>query len=162
MVRYVKTIDELVEVVDKEFGGKKLVCPLCGGMIGIVNLPDAEIGLPELHFTQFRHPGVFCESGHCLILLEEERDYRVKADMRPGQFRIQIEDLGIKVYQVMRLIKPYLDIDQSIPNSQLYWIFMNGNGRVYTNGMEYEDAEQLLDRMEKLGARARLVTCDRE
>lgn len=162
MVHYVKTIDELVEVIDREFGGKKAVCPLCNGRIGTVNLPDVELGLPELHFTQFKHSGVFCAEGHCLILLEEDEEDKVKLKGHSGEFRIQIEDLGIKVYEVMRLIKPYLDIDQSIPNSQLYWIFMSSGSKVYTNGMEYEDAEELLDRIERLGARARLVTANIE
>ncbi|HBM80879.1 MAG: hypothetical protein QME45_03700 [Clostridiales bacterium] len=72
MIRYVKNIDELVEVIDKEFSGKYARCPVCKSDIGIVNIPNVELGLPELKFTQFKQAGVYCTQGHCIILLEDE------------------------------------------------------------------------------------------
>lgn len=157
MVRYVKTIDELVEVVDREFSYKNAVCPICKKRIGTVNIPNVELGLPELKFTQFKHPGIFCIEGHCVISLEDEKKPEEKACSTKGDRRIILESLGVKVYEVMRIIKPHLDIDESIPNSQLYWILMDKSKKVYTKGLSYDDALDLADKLQRLGASARIV-----
>jgi hypothetical protein len=157
MVRYVKNIDELVELVDREFSGGNALCPLCKKTIGTVNIQDAELGLPELKFMQFKHPGIFCTEGHCVISLEDkDAEEELKASGE-GEYHLHIEDLGIKVFEVMKMIKPYLDIDESLPNSQLYWMFMKGSERILTKGLNREQALELLDRLQKLGARAFIV-----
>lgn len=157
MVRYVKSIDELVDVVDREFSGKNAVCPICNHKIGTVNMPDVELGLPAFHFMQYRDAGIFCSEGHCIICLENESRDELKNAVSFGRCRIHILDLGYKVFEVMKFIKPYLDIDESIPNKQLYWMLMDKEKKVLTKGMDREAADDLLDRLHGIGARAEIL-----
>lgn len=157
MVHYVKTIDELVDIIDKDFSGSNAVCPICKKGIGAVNIPNVELGLPEFHFMQYKHAGIFCTEGHCVIHIEDDKNAKEKEAKASGEYRIYVEDLGIKVFEVMKIVKPYLDIDESIPNAQLYWALMDKSNRVYTKGLSNEDALDLQDKLHKLGARARIV-----
>lgn len=161
MVHYVKTIDELVELVDKEFSGINAFCPICKSSIGTVNIPDVELGLPALKFTQFKSSGVFCTQGHCIISMEEEKKHKIREqhEDNEGLYKLHIDDLGIKVFEVMKAIKPYLNMDDSIPNFQIYWMLMNNNKSNYIKSMSYKDAVKLLDKLEELGARVQLVKC---
>lgn len=158
MLRHVSTIDELVELIDREFSGNSAVCPICKSEIGTVNIPDVELGLPELKFMEFKFPGVFCTQGHCLISMENNIKAQEKNGAEPGVYRLYIEDLGVKVFEVMKIVKPYLNIDESMPNTQLYWVLMNKQNIVYTKGLSYEDAYDLLDKIQSLGARVRMIT----
>jgi hypothetical protein len=157
MVRYVKTIDELIDIIDKDFSGSNAVCPICKRGIGTINIPNVELGLPEFHFMQYRHSGIFCTEGHCVISIEDGKKDKEKEAKASGEYKIYIQDLGIKVFEVMKTAKPYLDVDESIPNAQLYWALMDKGNRVYTRGLSYEDALDLQDRLHKLGARAKIV-----
>lgn len=161
MVRYVKTIDELVDIVDRELSGKNAVCPICKHKIGSVNIPHVELGMPELHFMEFKHPGIFCTNGHCVIAVEEEQDggidrNAVHEDKRED-CKLHIEDVGIKVFEVMKLIKPYLGLDDSIPNTQIYWMLMDRENPVYTKEMSRRHAADLMDKLQKLGARVEII-----
>jgi len=158
MIRHVSNLDELVEIIDREFSGSSAVCPICKSKIGTVNIPDVELGLPELKFMQFKHPGIFCVQGHCLISLKDNTNVSDKDRARPGIYRLYIEDIGLKVFEVMKLIKPYLNIDKSIPNTQLYWVLMNKQNIIYTKDLSYEDVYDLQDRLQSLGARTRIVS----
>lgn len=158
MVHYVKTIDELVELIDREFSGVNAFCPICKSSIGTVNIDDVELGLPALKFTQFKFPGVFCTQGHCIISMEqEEKEQDISCQEDDGLYRLHIDDLGIKVFEVMKIIKPYLNIDESIPNSRIYWMLMNNDKSVPIENMCHNDAVELLDKLQKLGARVRLI-----
>lgn len=157
MVHYVKTMDELVELVDKEFSSINALCPICKNKIGTVNIPNIEIGLDELKFTQFKNQGIYCTEGHCIISMEEDTKETKKETKKAsitGICYIRIEDLGIKVFEVMRLIKPYLDVDESIPNEQLYWMLMSKDEPLCTRALSGETASDLLDTLQRLRARA--------
>lgn len=154
MMRYVKTIDELIEFVDREFFGPDAVCPICKKSLGSVNLSNVELGLPELKFTQFKYPGVYCTEGHCIISMEEPLQTGKREKSAGGDCRIYIEDLGLKVFEVMRLIKPFLNVDESVPNAQIYWMLMDKNNPTYLKGLNREQALELLEKLQKLGARA--------
>lgn len=161
MVHYVRTIDELVELIDREFSGVNAFCPICGSSIGTVNIDDVELGLPALKFTQFKFPGVFCTQGHCIISMEHEEEKEQHISCHDdGLYRLHIDDLGIKVFEVMKIIKPYLNIDESIPNSRIYWMLMNNDKSVRIENMHHNDAIELLDRLQRLGARAQLIRQD--
>lgn len=160
MVRYVKTLDELVDLIDREFSGINAVCPICKKKIGTVGIPNIELGLSELNFTQFKYPGVYCTEGHCVISMEDEKNEKHEKNdglITQGSLSVYIEDLGIKVYEVMKLIKPYLGIDESVPNAQIYWMLMDRSKPSNINGLSREDAINLLDKLQRLGARARLA-----
>jgi hypothetical protein len=159
MVRYVKTIDELVDMIDREFSGSNAVCPTCKYRIGTVGLPDLELGLPEFHFMQYRQRGVYCSEGHCVICFEEEEKTELKKTMAGSKCRVHIEDLGLKVFEVMKLIKPYLDVDDSMPNAQLYWVLMDKSRMICSRDMSIEEAAYLLDDIQKLGGRGEIVEC---
>lgn len=157
MVRYVKSIDEMVDIIDREFSGKNAVCPICDHKIGVVNMPDVELGLPVLHFTQYRDSGIFCSEGHCIICLENEEKNGLKNSALFGRCRVHIVDMGSKVFEVMKFIKPYLDIDASIPNKQLYWMLIDKDKKILTKGMDREAAGSLLDTLQGMGARAEIL-----
>ncbi|KPU46300.1 hypothetical protein OXPF_00870 [Oxobacter pfennigii] len=158
MVRYVKTLDELVEIVDRDLSGKNAVCPVCKHKIGTVGIPDIDLGLDNLNFMEFKHAGVFCTNGHCIISMEvKEKDDDIKRPDTNEKCRLHIEDLGIKVFEVMKLIKPYLGIDEAIPNSQLYWALMNKEKPAYTEPLPRNVAYDLMEDLQKLGARVRMV-----
>ena len=160
MVHYVKTIDELVELIDKEFSNKNAICPICKNKIGTVNLPNIELGLDGLHFMQFKYPGVYCTEGHCIISVEEDVKIGKEQHSESGSYRLYIQDIGIKVYEVMKLIKPDLEIDASIPNAQLYWILMKKEKPVFTKPMSYEKVYDLLEKLQRLGSRAEVIKFD--
>lgn len=157
MVRYVKSIDEMVDIIDKEFSGKNAVCPICKHKIGVVNIPDVELGLPVLNFMQYRDSGIFCSEGHCVICLKDEKDENLENAVLSGGCRIHITDLGVKVFEVIKIVKPYLDIDLSIPNKQIYWMLRNKEKKVLTKGMDKKDADNLINTLQKLGARAEII-----
>jgi len=157
MVRYVKSLDELIDIIDREFTSSNAVCPICKSEIGTVNIPDVEIGLPELKFTQFRQSGVYCTSGHPIIELEEDNKLESTDAKITGSCRLHIEDIGLKVYEVMKLIKPHLNLDKSMPNAQIYWVLMRKEIPVYTKYLNLEDAHSLLDMLEGLGARVKII-----
>lgn len=158
MIQYVDTIDELVDLIDKEYCGNNAVCPVCRHKIGTVGVPDLDIGLSPLKYTQFKHPGVYCVEGHALIILgkENEKEEEKKED-RDGLYRINVEDLGIKVSGVMKLVRPLLNIDSSVPNNQLYWMLMDKSNSVFIKNLSYSAAEEILEKLQKLGARVSLV-----
>lgn len=156
MLLYVKTLDELVELVDKEFSSINAVCPICKNKVGSVNIPNIELGLEEFKFTQFTQSGIYCTEGHCLIVMEEDNQAK-KQIKNLGVFRIYIDDLGLKVFEVMQIIKKNLDVDESIPNTQLYWMLMNKDEPLSTRALPYEDAYNLLDKIQSMGARAHIV-----
>lgn len=157
MIHYINTIDELIDIVDREFSGANAVCPICKKRIGTVDIPDVELGIPELKFTHIKYPGVYCIEGHCIISMEVPDEKEEAQPRVSGTCRIYIEDLGIKVYEVMKLIKPYLDIDKSIPNSQIYWMLLDSNNPLYLQYLSYDDALELKDKLQKLGAKPRIV-----
>lgn len=157
-MKYVNSIDELVDLIDREFSGPDAVCPICRRRIGTVDIPNAEIGIPELKFTQFRQAGVYCTEGHPVIIMEDEsKEDKSSGTVISGTRRIQIEDLGMKVYEAMKLIKPYLDIDKSMPNAQLYWMITNRQNPVCTKELPADNSLDLLDKLQRLGARAYLI-----
>lgn len=156
MVHYIKTIDELIDLVDREFGGRNAVCPICSKKIGTVDIPNVELGLPELKFTQFKNPGIYCIEGHCIVSMEDTRQTAHFDKIKQGAFKIYIEDLGIKVFEVMKLIKPYLNIGESVPNTQIYWMLMDRSNPIYLKGADIDDTCNLLEGLQKLGARVRI------
>lgn len=157
MIRYVKTIDELVDLIDREFSGPNEACPICGHSIGTVDIPDVELGLKELKFTQFKYPGVYCTGGHCIISMEKDEPKDRKEPGKEGMHRIQIEDIGVKVFEVMKLLKPYLKVEESVSNAQLYWMLMDRSKPTFLKELTYDEACNLVDRLQPLGARARIV-----
>jgi hypothetical protein len=162
MIKYASSIDELVELIDKDFDSGRAVCPICESTIGTVNIYNIDIDMPELKFTQFRNPGVYCTQGHCLISFETKDKNHIKVDKldeasADGLYSVYIEDLGLKVYEVMRLIKPYLDIDESLENRDIYWMFMKKQVRIHTKKLSKENAYSLLDQIQSLGARAKIA-----
>jgi hypothetical protein len=156
MVRYVKSVDELIALVDKEFSGNNAVCPLCKNEIGTVNIQDIE-GINSLKFMQFRYPGLYCTQGHCLISMEEDRKVKNENVSQHENYKVFIEDLGLKVFEVIKLIKPYLDIEEGVPNTQLYWMLMDKGDKKFTKNLNYEDALDILDKLQRLGARAGMI-----
>lgn len=162
MIKYVSNIDELVELIDKEFDSGRAVCPICKSTIGTVNIYNIDIDMPELKFTQFKNPGVFCTEGHCLISYEAKDKNHIKVDKldetsEDNLYSVYIEDLGLKVYEVMKLIKPYLDIDESLDNRELYWMFMKKQMKIHTKMLGKENAYSLLYQIQSLGGRAKIA-----
>ena len=87
MIHYVDTIDELIDLIDNKFSGNNAVCPICKHRIGTVGLPDLDLGLPQLKYTQFKYPGVYCVEGHAIIVMgyeDEESDIKGIEPLKRG------------------------------------------------------------------------------
>lgn len=163
MIRYVNNIDELIDIMDREFSSKNPVCPICKNKIGYVNIPYLELGIEELHFQQFKYPGIYCTEGHCIISVEENNDKnnlflnKISYNNEYSECKLVVEENGNKLYEVIKLIKPFLDIEEGIDNMQLYWILINKDSLVSTRYISKNIAVELQKKLELLGAKAKLI-----